>query len=121
MTNAQTSELFIAILGGLIGGVVAPIVLEEYRTWKRERKWAAPRKKKLSELLNRQNFRTLEMLCLVSGTTPEECRTLLVELGARGSLLKGGKEGWTLHPIGSFEEKTSPDEKYDLSAEVRRR
>ena len=102
-----------AVIGALLGGLLSPIALEEYRLWRRERKWAKPRKDKLKELLNRYDFRTLDMLCLVTGTTEDECRTLLIELGARGSRLASGKEGWTLHPIGVDLKKESPDENYD--------
>ncbi len=40
--------------------------------------------------------RTIDMLSRVSGTTPEECRCLLIEVGARGVTLAGETEGWAL-------------------------
>ena len=33
---------------------------------------------------------------MVTGTTYEECRRLLVEIGARGVKLRDNKEGWVL-------------------------
>ena len=41
-------------------------------------------------------IRSLEMLTHVTGTTDEECRRLLIEIGARGVLMNGRKEGWAL-------------------------
>lgn len=40
--------------------------------------------------------RFIETLCLVTGTKSEECRRLLIELGARGITLNKDKEGWVL-------------------------
>ena len=39
--------------------------------------------------------RYLQTLRIVTGTTEEECRRLLIEIGARGFALKDG-EGWAL-------------------------
>jgi hypothetical protein len=43
-----------------------------------------------------QDGRKLETLCRVTGTPVDECRRLLVEIGARGVLLSGALEGWAL-------------------------
>jgi hypothetical protein len=43
--------------------------------------------------------RYVDTLRVVTGTTPEECRTLLIQVGARGVTLapkEGGTEGWAL-------------------------
>jgi hypothetical protein len=40
--------------------------------------------------------RTLDRLMVVTGTTPEECRRLLIQVGARGVILADGEEGWAL-------------------------
>jgi hypothetical protein len=92
------NDFLIAVVGGLVGAAISPILLDEYRTWRRERSWADPRKKLLLELLNNESkiFRTLETLTRVTGTSPDECRTLLISLGARGALLRDRKEGWAL-------------------------
>ena len=95
-----------AVFGAVVAGIISPLVVELIRSWKKERKWAAPRKKLLRQLLKKKDFRTLETLSRVSGTKPEDCRTLLIELGARGALLSGEREGWTLSPIGT----EKPDE-----------
>ena len=95
------NEVAIAIISGLLGGIIGPVVYDEYRQWRRERSWAMPRKKLLKELLGASDFRSLETLSRVSGTSPDDCRTLLIELNARGSLLEDGREGWTLQPIGT--------------------
>ncbi len=58
------------------------------------------RKKQLRKLLRDSRFpdgRKLETLSLKTGTTIEECRDLLVEIGAKGIKLKDNTEGWTLN------------------------
>lgn len=39
--------------------------------------------------------RYLDTLCIFTGTSPEECRGLLIEIEARGIRLEKG-EGWVL-------------------------
>jgi hypothetical protein len=41
-------------------------------------------------------IRSLDLLKHVTGTTDEECRRLLIEIGTRGVLMRGQKEGWAL-------------------------
>ena len=38
--------------------------------------------------------RSLEALTLKSGMTPEECRSLLSEMGCEGVKMNDGREGW---------------------------
>ena len=40
--------------------------------------------------------RSLDLLTHVTGTSDEECRRLLIEIRARGVLMRGQKEGWAL-------------------------
>ena len=40
--------------------------------------------------------RSLDMLKHVTGTSDEECRRLLIEIGARGVIMSGQREGWAL-------------------------
>lgn len=108
--EAMSSELLTAIIGGLIGGflgVAATLVssyygprkFEEWRERRREEREYGPRKRLLRQMLEDTRFpdgRTLENLCRISGTTPEECRRLLIEIKARGVTLQDGKEGWAL-------------------------
>lgn len=100
---ALSSEV-IAALGGAVVGVVGTIFssylgprqLDEHR----ERKQAErdrPRKELLLKLLEQDHkIRSLESLTRATGTSEEECRRLLVDVGARGMKLKSGKEGWGL-------------------------
>lgn len=56
------------------------------------------RKTLLREMLSNENFkegRSLATLSRVTGAEPEECRRLLIEIGARGFTLARGEEGWT--------------------------
>lgn len=85
------------LLGGIVGAVIGPILLEEYRTWRRERAWKKPRKELLKRLLGGTlKFRTLDTLARTIGTSPEECRSLLIEIDARGAVLADGREAWAL-------------------------
>jgi len=102
-------DWFSALIGGLIGGVLGvvgsvfaaywgPRWLEEWRENKKEEREYGPRKKILRQMLEDPIFesRKLETLCLYTGTIDEECRRLLIEIGARGVKLEHGKEGWAL-------------------------
>jgi hypothetical protein len=40
--------------------------------------------------------RSIDQLSRVTGTTSEECRRLLIGIGARGVLMAGEEEGWAL-------------------------
>ncbi len=41
-------------------------------------------------------IRSLDLLRQVTGTSPEECRRLRIEIHARGVVMKDQKEGWAL-------------------------
>jgi hypothetical protein len=86
-----------ALIAGFIGGalgVVGTIVtsyygprkLEERHERRQEELEYGPRKKLLLRMLNdkKHEVRSLERLTLVTGTSDEECRRLLIEIGARG-------------------------------------
>lgn len=106
----MSSELIAAIIGGFIGGALGvigtlissyygPRKIEEWREQRKEEREYGPRKRLLKQMLEDPRFedgRYLETLCHVTGTTPEECRRLLIEIGARGVTLKDDKEGWAL-------------------------
>ena len=92
------SELVAALLGGFIGGalgVVSTLVasyfgprgLEQWRANDREEREYGPRKRLLEQMLIEPNppIRSFQQLRHVTGTTDEECRRLLIEIGARGS------------------------------------
>lgn len=103
-----------ALLGGVVGGIfgwLAAVVssywgprwLEQWRDDRLDKKMHGPRKAMLRELLSDDRFewRSLRTLARATGTEPEECRRLLIEIGARGSTGEG-EESWGLlsrHPI----------------------
>jgi hypothetical protein len=103
------SEVEAVIVGVVIGGVLGvastfvgsylgPLQLEKKREQRKEREYQ-PRKELLQRLLTEHPnmpIRSLERLQLVTGTTDEECRRLLIEVDARGVKMKGGREGWAL-------------------------
>jgi hypothetical protein len=117
------SEAQAVIAGVIIGGVLGvastfvgsywgPLQLEK----RREKKKDGPRKELLLRLLNEDSknkpIRSLERLRLVTGTTAEECRRLLIEVRARGVRMKGGREGWALVEHYGFDQ---PFEKVDAA------
>jgi hypothetical protein len=103
------SNLVAALLGGLIGGALgvlstlvgsyyAPRRLEQWRAAEQEEREFGPRKRLLAEMLSEPYppIRSFHLLRHVTGTTDDECRRLLIEIGARGVVMQGGKEGWAL-------------------------
>ena len=101
--------IFAAMVGGFLGGILGvigtivtsyygPRKIEEWKDKRQAEKWDNPRKDLLKRLLNDRNhkMRSIETLCRVSGTSPDECRRLLIEIRARGVQLEGKKEGWAL-------------------------
>ena len=100
------SELAAGVIGGVVGGVLGvlgttvssywgPRRLEQWRQDRRDE----PRKQLLRRMLSDERFpdgRTLDRLRTVTGTSPEECRRLLVQVGARGVVFPNSVEGWAL-------------------------
>lgn len=114
-----SSEFASAVIGGLIGGVLGvigtlvssyygPRKFEEWREKRLEERLNGPRKRLLKRLLEDPRFndgRSLETLSRVTGTTPDECRRLLIEIEARGVTFADGKEGWALIARRPLDEK----------------
>jgi len=108
--DPMSSELLAGLVGGVVGGmlgVIATIVsaywgprkLEEWRENRHDERLNGPRKRLLLTMLNDPRYsdgRSLQRLSLVTGTSHEECRRLLIEIGARGVTLAGTGEGWAL-------------------------
>lgn len=96
------------IIGGIVGGLVAtagawvsaywaPRKLEEQRELREEKRLWGPRKELIKEMLDMQiggKGRTFTTLKLVTGTSDDDLRRLLVELGARGFKREDGTEAW---------------------------
>ncbi|MGH8551541.1 MAG: hypothetical protein ACRERU_23630 [Methylococcales bacterium] len=87
-------------MGVVIGAfitIVGNLVLHWFQQ-KKQNKLDEARKKLLREMLDNQGFkdgRSFETLSKVTGAAPEDCRRLLIEVGARGFTLKDGRERWT--------------------------
>jgi hypothetical protein len=107
--SSGLSELEAALLGGFIGGALGvtgavvtsyfgPRKLEEWRERRDEERRYGPRKELLRRMLNDPQLpiRSFDLLKHVTGTTDEDCRRLLIEIGARGVVMRGGGEGWAL-------------------------
>jgi hypothetical protein len=100
------SDLAAGLVGGVVGGVLGvlgatvsaywgPRRLEQWRQDHRDE----PRKRLLRHMLEDERFsdgRTLQRLCTVTGTSQEECRRLLIQVGARGVIFANQAEGWAL-------------------------
>ena len=56
------------------------------------------------------SMRSIETLCRASGTNPDECRRLLIEIKARGIRLKGNREGWVLIKNKPLEQMSDDEE-----------
>ncbi|MCT4556887.1 MAG: hypothetical protein N4A61_02395 [Pelagimonas sp.] len=85
--------------GSFFGTLLGPVLLEEIRHRLIERRWKKPRKNLLSRKLSTaggKGWVSLARLTTLTGTTEDDCRSLLIEIGARGGRLKSGKEGWAL-------------------------
>jgi len=109
------AELWIAVIGGLVGAAISPIIVTEFSRWRREQSWAKPRKVLLLKMLNNPKWkrRSLKWLTTVTGTADEDCRTLLIELGARGTIMDDKSEGWALIsrlPLAMFDDKDDLNE-----------
>jgi hypothetical protein len=115
-----------ALLGGLVGGILGvfsavvasywgPRKLEQARAADEEEREHGPRKRLLMQMLSEPNprIRSFTMLRHVTGTTDEDCRRLLIEIGARGVVMRGGKEGWALIDRYGFTQPPVRDETLD--------
>ena len=102
------SEIIAGIIGGIIGGVAGtlgawltgywgPRKLEQEKEKRAEERVWGPRKKLIKEMLDNAapgKGRSFETLKKVTGTSDDDLRRLLVELGARGFTRDDGKEAW---------------------------
>jgi len=93
-------EVLIFVFSGtFFGAFLGPIMLDEYRNWREEKLWKKPRKELLRAKLEGatgQGWVSIDVLTRLTGTTEDQCRTLLIEINARGGTLKTGREGWAL-------------------------
>jgi hypothetical protein len=100
---ASDAQFWAAVVGflGVVVGSTLSIVGNLIFHWYQNRKADSLdnlRKNLLRQMLDNSKFpegRSLETLSRVTGAEPEECRRLLIEIGARGFTLARGVEGWT--------------------------
>jgi hypothetical protein len=99
------SELVAGLIGGAVGGTLGvlgttvnaywgPRRLERWREERRDE----PRKQLLQRMLEDEKYksRSLKRLCIVTGTPEDECRRLLIQVGARGLIDTKENEYWAL-------------------------
>ena len=117
--NLSVSHVTAALIGGLIGGVIGGVLgvvgtlVSSYygprrlEQWREERD-AGPRKDLLMRMLTdpKHKIRSLERLTLVTGMSDDDCRRLLITMGARGVVMSGEREGWALIERYGFEQDT---------------
>ncbi|WP_421245334.1 hypothetical protein [Aeromonas sanarellii] len=96
-------QFWTAIIGlfGVIAGAaisaIGNVVLYKLQQQKQNKNDIA-RKNLLRKMLDNPAFpsgRSFETLSRVTGTTPDECHRLLIELEARGFTMADGRIGWT--------------------------
>jgi hypothetical protein len=100
---ASDATFWAAVIGflGVVTGSVISIIGNITYHWYQNRKANSLdnlRKSLLKKMLDNPKFkegRSLATLSRVTGAEPEECRRLLIEIGARGFTLSRGEEGWT--------------------------
>lgn len=88
---------FLGVIAGSLISIAGNIVLLKTQG-SQQASIDAARKNLLHKMLRNAEFtdgRSIETLSKVTGTTTEECRRLLIDIGARGFTLKDGREGWT--------------------------
>jgi hypothetical protein len=100
------SDLAAGVIGGVVGGALGvlgttvtaywgPRQLEQWRQERRDE----PRKQLMRRMLDDERFphgRTRDRLRIVTGTSADECRRLLIQVGARGVIFRDDVEGWAL-------------------------
>lgn len=100
VSDAQFWAAVIGFCGVVVGSVlsiVGNLIFHWYQN-RRANSLDSLRKGLLKQMLDNAKFpegRSLETLSRVTGAEPEECRRLLIEIGARGFTLARGGEGWT--------------------------
>ncbi len=99
-SDAQFWAALIGFIGVIIGSIlsIAGNLLFYWYQNRRTNSLDNLRKNLLRQMLDNSKFpegRSLETLSRVTGAEPEECRRLLIEIGARGFTLARGGEGWT--------------------------
>jgi hypothetical protein len=100
------SELAAGVIGGAVGGMLGVLGTTVSSYWgpRRLEQWRQeqhdePRKQLLLRMLEDDRFpdgRTLARLHTVTGSSSEECRRLLIQVGARGVVFPNDVEGWAL-------------------------
>ncbi|MCE9958711.1 hypothetical protein [Aeromonas rivipollensis] len=88
---------FSGVIAGAIISTVGNVVLYKLQQRKQNKNDIA-RKNLLKKMLDNPMFpdgRSFETLSRVTGTTPDDCHRLLIELEARGFTMADGRIGWT--------------------------
>ncbi len=98
--DVQFWTSLVGLIGVIIGAVITVIgnVLLHKLQQKGKNALDVARKALLKQMLDNAEFkegRSFETLSKVTGAAPEDCRRLLIEIGARGFTLADGREGWT--------------------------
>jgi hypothetical protein len=90
-------QLLAAVFGGsFFGSFLGPVLLDTWKSHQRKRSWVEPREKLIRELFRESNAPVISLndICVASGTNQVEAREVLVGLGARGTTMSNGLEGW---------------------------
>lgn len=84
--------------GSFFGSFLGPLLLDEWKAWRRKRHWLKPRQTLANELFEAIEgpVISLDDLRIAIGCDAQEAREVLVSMGARGTTMSNGMEGWFL-------------------------
>ncbi|WP_141400049.1 hypothetical protein [Cereibacter ovatus] len=92
-------QVVTAVFGGsFFGSFLAPLLLEVLRKRANEREWVKPRLQLLRAMFLRVEAPVISLFDLARccGCHEDKTRELLVKLGATGTTMSDGQEGWCL-------------------------
>ena len=96
-----TAEAVFAVFGGsFFGTFLGPVLVEEWRRYRHHRSRVAPRLPLIRKYFEASPgpIVALRDLSRAAGRSEDECREILVGIGAIGATLDDGEEGWFINP-----------------------
>ncbi|NQY61823.1 hypothetical protein [Cognatishimia sp.] len=85
--------------GSFFGTLLGPILLDEYRGFRRWLSWGNQRQKLLKKRLENakgDGWVGIDKLARLIGESEEDTRALLITIKARGGTMRSGNEAWAL-------------------------
>jgi hypothetical protein len=95
------AEAILAVFGGsFFGTFLGPVLVDEWRRYRHYRTRLTPRQPLIRKYFEASPAPVIALrdLSRAVGLSDEECRDLLVSMGAIGATLENGEEGWCMNP-----------------------